>query len=64
MNHADQNNILYSLQHSFRQQRSCETQLLKFIDDVTLNLKNSQQTYVLMIDFSKVFDKVGHNLPT
>ena len=46
MKHADKNDILYPLQHGFRRQRSCETQLLEFIDDVTKNLENSQQTYV------------------
>jgi hypothetical protein len=37
MSHADTHNILYPLQHGFRTGRSCETQLLEFIDDVTLN---------------------------
>ena len=62
MNHADKHNILYPLQHGFRRHRSCETQLLEFIDDVTLNLENSHQTDVLIMDFSKAFDKVSHNL--
>jgi hypothetical protein len=35
MSHADTHNILYPLQHGFRTGRSCETQLLEFIDDVT-----------------------------
>ena len=62
MNHADKHNILYPLQHGFRRHRSCETQLLECIDDVTLNLENSHQTDVLIMDFSKAFDKVSHNL--
>ena len=36
MSHADTHNILYPLQHGFRTGRSCETQLLEFIDDVPL----------------------------
>jgi hypothetical protein len=35
MTHADNHNILYPLQLGFRKNRSCETQLLEFIDDVT-----------------------------
>ena len=35
MNHADIHNTLYPLQHGFRKVRSCETQLLEFINDVT-----------------------------
>lgn len=62
MSHADYQNILYPLQHGFRQHRSCETQLLEFIDDVSKNLENSTQTDVLIMDFSKAFDKVSHNL--
>ena len=55
-------NIMYPLQHGFRKNRSCETQLLEFIDDVTQNMENSLPTDVLIMDFSKVFDKVSHNL--
>ena len=44
MTHADNHNILYPLQHGFRKNRSCETQLLEFIDDVTKNIETSKQT--------------------
>jgi hypothetical protein len=64
MTHADNHNILYPLQHGFRKNRSCETQLLEFIDDVTKNMENSLQTDVLIMDFSKAFDQVSHNLLT
>jgi hypothetical protein len=54
-------NILYSFQHGFHKFRSCETQLIEFIDDVTRNLDDGKQTDVLInMDFSKVFDKVSH----
>jgi hypothetical protein len=43
MSHADTHNILYPLQHGFHTGRSCETQLLEFIDDVTLNMENGKQ---------------------
>ena len=61
MSHADKYNILYPLQHGFRKFRSCETQLIEFIDDVTRNLDDGKQTDVLIMDFSKAFDKVSHN---
>ena len=60
MSHADTHNILYPLQHGFHTSRSCETQLLEFIDDVTLNMENGKQTDILVMDFSKAFDKVSH----
>jgi hypothetical protein len=62
MSHADTHNILYPLQHGFRTGRSCETQLLEFFDDVTLNMENGKQTDILVMDFSKAFDKFSHSL--
>ena len=62
MTHADTHNILYPLQHGFRRSRSCETQLLEFVDDVSKNIEKSTQTDILIMDFSKAFDKVSHNL--
>ena len=64
MKHADNHNILYPLQHGFRRGRSCETQLIEFIDDVSLNMENGKQTDILVMDFSKAFDKVSHSLLT
>ena len=62
MTHADTHNILYPLQHGFRKFRSGESQLLEFLDDVIKNIENSTQTDILIMDFSKAFDKVSHNL--
>jgi hypothetical protein len=62
MNHADNNNIMYPLQHGFRRGLSCETQLLEYIDDIATNMDNGKQTDTLVMDFSKAFDKVDHNL--
>ena len=60
MNFASRHNILYKLQHGFRDKRSCETQLLEFIQDVANNMQDGLQTDVCVLDFSKAFDKVGH----
>ena len=60
MNHADRHNILYSLQHGFRPQRSCETQLLDMVNDIVNNMQQGLQTDLCILDFSKAFDKVGH----
>ena len=62
MKHGEENDILYKLQHGFRKNRSCETQLLEFTDDVSNNLEKGKQTDVLVIDFAKAFDKVCQNL--
>ena len=61
MRHGEDNGILYQLQHGFRRNRSCETQLIEFIDDLTKNLQEGLQTDVLIMDFAKAFDKVNHS---
>ena len=61
MSHADTHNILYPLQHGFRTGRSCETQLLEFIDDITLNMENGKQTDILVMDFQKLLTR-SHTL--
>ena len=39
---------------------SCETQLTEFLHDLNSNCHKGHQTDVLVMDFSKAFDKVGH----
>lgn len=59
--HFTQNNILYDLQHGFRERRSCETQLVMLVDELARNIQNGKQTDLILLDFSKAFDKVSHN---
>jgi hypothetical protein len=61
MKHAKTNNILYDLQHGFREKRSCETQLIGFVDDIYKNMNTKKQTDIIIMDFAKAFDKVEHN---
>ena len=58
--HFSGNNILYDLQHGFRERRSCETQLLQLIEDLAQNMTEDKQTDLILLDFSKDFDKVSH----
>ena len=60
MSHAQRHNLLYSLQHGIRSKLSCETQLVEFVRDLAENMYAGHQTDVLVMDFSKAFDKVGH----
>ena len=41
---------------------ACETQLLELVGELTMNLESGKQTDVLIMDFSKVSDKVNHSL--
>ena len=60
MKHFILQNILTDFQHGFRKARSCESQLLITVDDIARNLDNGLQTDVVLLDFSKAFDKVPH----
>ena len=60
MSHLDDHNILTDLQCGFRQKRSCETQLLATINDISKSLDRGRQIDCILLDFSKAFDKVSH----
>ena len=52
---------LYDLQHGFREKRSCETQLTMLVEDLARNGSKGKQTDLILLDFSKAFDKVKHS---
>ena len=58
MQHLENSNILYDFQHGFRSSRSCETQLISFIQDLARSADNNTQTDIIIMDFAKAFDKV------
>ena len=62
MTHFDSNDLLNPFQHGFRSKHSCETQLVNFTQEIFDNLENGKQTDLIIMDFSKAFDKVDHNL--
>ena len=59
--------ILADCQHGFRSKRSCETQLVRIYHDMVSNLdralnRGHKQTYVIIMDFAKAYDKVPHRV--
>ena len=60
MKHLDTNNILNDAQHGFRKKRSCESQLILTVQDLAKTLDNAGQADLILLDFSKAFDKVPH----
>ena len=60
MSHLDDHNILTDLQCGFRRRRSCETQLLTTINELSKSLDRGKQIDCILLDFSKAFDKVSH----
>ena len=62
MEHLENNKIIYDWQHGFQTKRSTETQLVTLIHELGENLDNRKQTDITVLDFSKAFDKVSHQL--
>ena len=60
MAHLDKYSILYRWQYGFRAKHSTDTQLTTFVNELSQNLDQRKQTDVMIIDFSKAFDKVSH----
>ena len=61
MKHLDTHNILTDAQHGLTEGRSCETQLVQTVNDFSKSLDDSEQMDVILLDFSKAFDKVAHH---
>ena len=59
--HLEAHSILTDAQHGLRKRRSCETQLIITIQDLAKTVDNKGQTDVILLDFSKAFDKVPHH---
>ena len=60
MGHLDHHKILNDSQHAFRKGRSCETQLILTVNDLSCALDNGKQVDCVLLDFAKAFDKVSH----
>ena len=54
-------NTLFSpAQHGFVTGKSCVTQLLEFMEELTESLDGAEDVDVIYLDFCKAFDKVPH----
>ena len=60
MNHLEAHGILSDMQHGFRRARSCETQLVTFIQELVDSVAHGGQVDVVIMDFAKAFDKVPY----
>ena len=62
MSHLEKKNILCPEQRSFRCWRSCEPQLLGYVDETSEELDRGNQEDTIVLDIEKAFDKVSHTL--
>ena len=56
----DRHSLIKDSQHGFRKSRSCLTNLLEFLEDVTSSVDDGNAVDVVFLDFQKAFDKVPH----
>ncbi|KAK4471072.1 hypothetical protein MN116_000587 [Schistosoma mekongi] len=54
------NELLFPSQHGFLKNRSCDTCLLDYLNDITTQRDKGLLVSSLFLDFSKAFDKVPH----
>ena len=60
VSHMKDNNLFTNCQHGFRQHRSCVTQLLKVMEDLTKLVDGNEDIDIIYFDFKKAFDTVPH----
>ena len=49
-------------QHGFMPHKSCTTQMLTFVDSLSLSINENVRTDVIYFDFAKAFDSVNHDI--
>ena len=58
--HMTTNNLFSESQHGFLKGKSCVTQLLEYLEDITEAMDNGKDVDVIYLDFCKAFDKIPH----
>ena len=58
--HLTKFDLILSSQHGFRRGRSCVTNLLAFLDEVTSDNDDRESVYISSSISLKLFDKVRH----
>ena len=58
--HLDKRNLILDSQHGFVTGRSCQTNLLEFMEFLTGHVDKGEAVDVIYLDFCKAFDKVPH----
>ena len=60
--HLAENSLHNSSQFGYKKHHSCETMLLKLVDDILVGVDKKFGVVVLMVDLSAAFDTVDHSL--
>ena len=62
MAYLNKYNLIFESQSGFRQRHSCQTALIKLIDQWMASADKGDIAEALFIDFRNAFDLVDHNL--
>ena len=60
--HCNRNSLLPNYQSAYRQHHSCETSLVKLVNDILWAMEKQLVTVVVILDLSAAFDTVDHDL--
>ena len=60
--HCNRNSLLPNYQSAYRQYHSCETSLVKLVNDILWAMEKQLVTVVVILDLSAAFDTVDHDL--
>ena len=60
--HCDTHKLIPDYQSAYRNNFSCETSIIKVVNDVLWNFENQEVCAMCIIDFSAVFDTVDHQI--
>ena len=58
--HLTKHKLIRDSQHGFQLGKSCITNLIEFLDEVTKNIDEGSPCDIIYMDFQKAFDKVPH----
>ena len=61
-NYLTVNNLFAKTQSAYREYHSCETALLRVLNDILLALDKGDEAVLLLLDYSAAFDTVRHDV--
>ena len=60
--YLEQNKLISDAQSGYRRHHSCETLLIKMVDDIDKHINENQAVALILLDLSAAFDTIDHKL--
>ena len=61
-NYFEENNLFNKSQFGFRKGLSCELALNTYVETIRENINKNEHTVSIMLDLSKAFDTINHDI--